>query len=127
MGDGGIIRGFLAVLTAVWHSGTIPPDWKKGLVAPIWKGKGVRQDCHGITLLSVPGMVVAHLLVTLIRTHLLKHQRLEPSGFTPGKSTTDRILALYVLVERRRELRQGMLAAYVDLKKAFDSVHRETL
>ena len=32
-----------------------------------------------------------------------------------------------VLVERGHEFRQGMLAAYVDLKKAFDSVHRETL
>ena len=30
-------------------------------------------------------------------------------------------------MERRREFRQGMLAAYVDLKKAFDSVHREAL
>ena len=41
------------------------------------------------------------------------------SVFTPGKSTTDRILALRVLVERRREFRQEMLAAYVDLKKAY--------
>ena len=45
----------------------------------------------------------------------------------PCKSTTDRILALRILVERRLEFRQGMLAAYVDLKKACDSVHRETL
>ena len=45
----------------------------------------------------------------------------------PGKSTTDRILGLRVLVERRRKFPQVMLAAYVDLKKAFDSVHRETL
>ena len=30
-------------------------------------------------------------------------------------------------MERRREFRQGILAAYVDLKKAFDSVYRETL
>ncbi|KAG0721870.1 Ankyrin repeat and SOCS box protein 3 [Chionoecetes opilio] len=105
---------------------TIPPDWKRGLVVPIWKGKGDRQDCnnyHGITLLSVPGKVLAHLLLTRIRSHLVKHQRPQQSGFTPGKSTTDRILALRVLVERRREFRQGMLTAYVDLKKAFDSVH----
>ncbi|KAG0724089.1 hypothetical protein GWK47_041387 [Chionoecetes opilio] len=46
-------------------------------------------------------------------------------GFTPGKSATDRVLVLGVLVERRHEFQQGMLAAYVDLKKAFDSVHRE--
>ena len=100
------------------------------MVVPIWKGKGDLQDCNnyrGITLLSVPGKVLAHLLLTRIRTHLLKHQRPEQSGFTPGKSTTDRMLPLRVQVERRREFRQGMLAAYVDLKKAFDSVHRETL
>ena len=52
---------------------------------------------------------------------------IEQSGFTPKKSTADRILALRVLVERRREFRQKMLAAYVDLKKAFDSVHRDAL
>ena len=125
-----MVRGLHAVLVAVWHSGAIPPDWKRGLVVPIWKGKGDRQDCNnyrGITLLSVPGKVLAHILLTRIRCHLLKHHRSEQSGFTPGKSTTDRILALRVLVERRREFRQGFLAAYVDLKKAFDSVHRESL
>ena len=125
-----MIRGLHAVLTAVWHSGIIPPDWKRGLVVPILKGKGDRQDCsnyRGITLLSVPGKLLAHLLLTQIRTHLLKHQRPEQSGFKPGKSTTDRILVLYILVEHRREFQQGMLADYVDLKKAFDSVHRKTL
>ncbi len=30
-------------------------------------------------------------------------------------------------MERRLEFQQGLLAAYVDLKKAFDSVHRGTL
>ena len=39
----------------------------------------------------------------------------------------DRILALRVLTERRREFRQGLLAAYVDLCKAFDSVNRDAL
>ena len=60
-----MISGLHAVLTAVWHSDTIPPDWKKGLVVPIWKGKGDHQDWKndcGITLLSVPGKVIAYLL-----------------------------------------------------------------
>ncbi|KAG0714362.1 hypothetical protein GWK47_014304 [Chionoecetes opilio] len=64
--------------------------------------KGDRQDCNnyrGIALLSVPGKVLAHLLLTLIHSHLQQHQR--PQQFTPGKSTTDRILAFRVLVERR--------------------------
>ena len=52
----------------------------------------------------------------------MKYQRLEQSLFSPDRSTTDYILVLCVLVEHRRDFRQGMLAAYVDLK-VFDSVH----
>lgn len=47
--------------------------------------------------------------------------------FTTGQSSTDRFLALRILVESRLEIRQGLLAAYFDFKKAFDSVYRETL
>ena len=55
-------------------------------------------------------------------SHSLKYQRPEQSWFTPGKSTTDHFLALYVLVECCCEFQQGMLTAYADLKKEFDSV-----
>ena len=113
-----MIHGLHAVLTAVWHSGTILLDWKRELVVPIWKGKGDHQDCKNyrrITLLSVPGKVLVHLQLMRIRSHLPKYQRPEQSRFTPGKSTTDHILALRVLVEHQHEFRQGMLAAYVDL------------
>ncbi|KAG0729261.1 Retrovirus-related Pol polyprotein from type-2 retrotransposable element R2DM [Chionoecetes opilio] len=91
-------------------------------------GEAMIRGLHAVlTAVWQSGKVLAHLLLTRIRSHLVKHQRPQQSGFTPGKSTTDRILALCVLVERRRESRLGMLAAYVDLKKAFDSVHHESL
>ena len=35
-----MIHGPHAVLIAVWHSGTIPPDWRRQLVVPVWKGNG---------------------------------------------------------------------------------------
>ena len=34
-GSEAMIHGLHAVLTAVWLSGTIPPDWKKRVVIPI--------------------------------------------------------------------------------------------
>ncbi|KAG0730189.1 Transposon TX1 uncharacterized protein [Chionoecetes opilio] len=123
-GGEAMIRRLHAVLTAVWKSGTIPPDWKRGLVVPIWKGKGDRQDCNnyrGITLLSVPGKVLAHLLLTRIRSHLVKHHRPQQSGFTPGKSTTDRILALRVLVERRLIFAESLEV----LVMALEALHEE--
>ena len=80
-----------------------------------------------MTLLSVAGKVIAWIILDRIRHHLLEHQRPEQSGFTPKRSMINRILALQVLTERRREFRQGLLAAYVDLCKAFDSVNWDAL
>ena len=71
----------------------------------------------------MPGKVLARILLHRVRQKLLTHQRHEQSGFTPEKSTVDRILALRVLTERLRDFRIGLLAAYVDLRKAFDSVN----
>ena len=70
------------------------------------------------------GKVFAWIIIDRIHHHLLEHQRPEQSGFTPKMSTINRILALPVLTERRREFRQGLLAGYIDLCKAFDSVNR---
>ena len=98
-----------------WNIGIIPTDWKRALDVPLWKGKGDRQDCNtyrGVTLLSVPGKVFARIILDRVRHHLLEHKRPEQSGFTPNRSTIDRILALRVLTERTREFRQGLLAAY---------------
>ena len=78
-----------------------------------------------MTLLSVPGKVVARIIIQRVRHHLLEHQHPEQSSFKPNRSTIDHILALRVLTERRRKFRQGLLAAFVYLCKAFDSVNRD--
>ena len=49
------------------------------------------------------------------------------SGLAPKRSTIDRILALRVLTEGRREFRQELLTVYIDLGKVFDSVNRVAL
>ncbi|XP_069972971.1 uncharacterized protein [Penaeus vannamei] len=69
--------GLHAVLAAIWRSGTIPPDLLRVVVIPLLKGKGDRWDCsnhRGITLVSVPGKVLACILLRRIRDHLLRHQ-----------------------------------------------------
>ena len=71
--------------------------------------------------------VFAQIILDRVRHHLLEHQHPEQSGFTPKRLTIDRILALRVLTESRREFRQGLLAAWVYLCKAFDSVNRDAL
>ena len=65
----------------------------------------------------MPGKVLARILLDRVRRKLLTHQRHEQSGFTPTKSTADRILALRVLTARLRDFRTRLSAAYVDLRK----------
>ena len=57
------------------------------------------------------GRLLSHLLLMRIRKHLLKYERPELSRLTPGRPTTDRDLALCVLVEHQREFRKEMVAA----------------
>ena len=108
----------------------IPDEWKRGIILPFYKGKGSRQECknyRGITLLSCPGKVFAHVILTRIKPLLLQRRRPEQSGFTPGRSTLDRILALNILQQTRTDFAQSLWVAYVDLKAAFDSVDRAAL
>ena len=113
-----------------WRSDTVPPDWKEGVIIPIYKGKGSRKECQnyrGITLLSVPGKVLAAVLLNRVKTKLLQARRREQSGFTPGRSTTERIFTLNTLIHTSKEFNQPLWIAYVDLKSTFDSVDRESL
>ena len=73
-------------------------------------------------LLSVLGKVFVWLILDRVCHNLLEHSCPEQSGFTPKGSMIDRILALRVFTEHRQEFWQGLLAAYVALCKAFDSV-----
>ena len=103
-GGNAALVSLFAVLCSAWNKGIIPTYWRRGLVVPLWKGKGDGQDCNsccGVRLLSVPGKVFARIILDRVRHHLLEHQRREQSGFTPKRSTIDRILALRVLTERR--------------------------
>jgi len=108
----------------------ITEDWKRGIILPFYKEKISKSDCKNyrrITLLSVPGKAFPNILLGRVRSRLTEARLAEQSGFTPGRSTTDRILALNVLMQTRSEFNQPIWIAYVDLKAAFDSIDRAAL
>jgi len=51
-------------------------------------------------------------------------RRPQQSGFSRGRSTIDAILALHLLSEIHREFSRPLNEVYLDIKAAFDSVHR---
>ena len=95
--------------------GIIPTDWRRGVVVPIRNEKGDTQECNNYKA-SYPPLHQAKSWHEFFsnRRKLLNHQRHEQSDFTHKKSTVGRILAFIVLTERLRDLRSGLLAAYMD-------------
>ncbi len=126
----GAMKFLVDLFKQVWESETVPDEWSQGVIVPIYKGKGSMSDCknyRGITLLSVPGKVFAHVILARMRPTLLASRRQEQSGFTPNRSTADRILTLCNIAQRRREFGRPTYSAYVDLRAAFDSLSRPAL
>uniref|UniRef100_H3ABK0 Reverse transcriptase domain-containing protein n=1 Tax=Latimeria chalumnae TaxID=7897 RepID=H3ABK0_LATCH len=108
----------------VWTTG------KEGIIISLYKGKGSHTECSSfrpITLLSVPGKVFSHVLLALLQPLLTKHRHPEQSDFAAGRSTMDAIFALCLLSEIHREFNCPLIAAYVELKAAFDSIDRNAL
>ena len=108
-GGAPVISWLLPLFTLIWKYCVIPTDWNLAIILPLWKGKGSKSDCtkyRGISLLSVPAKVFAHICLARMKRTIFAKQRPQQSGFTPGRSTLDRIVAL--LAERRHEYRQPL-------------------
>ena len=124
------INWLLPLFTLIWKYCVIPTDWNLAIILPLWKGKGTKSDCakcRGMSLLPVPAKVFAHICLARIKRAIFAKQRPQQSGFTPGRSTLDRIIALRLLAERRHEYHQPLYAAYIDLRSALDSLDRNSL
>ena len=85
------------------------------------------DNYRGLSLLSVPGMVLANILLKRLK------QSVEPllleaqCGFRSGRGTIDQIWLVYQLIEKSIEHECAVHICFVDLEKAFDSVPRHAL
>jgi hypothetical protein len=116
----------------IWEENKIPEDWAKGLIVKLPK-KGDLGNCdnwtvwRGITLLSIPSKVFCRVLLNRIDTELDDTLRQEQAGLRKGKGCTDQIFALKNIIEQCIEWKSPLYINFIDFKKAFDSIHRETL
>lgn len=116
----------------ILESGFVPQDWCIGIIVPIFKKKGSINDpdnYRGITLLSCLGKLFTLLLNSRL-THFLEMNNLlgeEQVGFRTGYSTLDHIFSLHCIINLYLGKRKRLYCAFVDYKKAFDSVDRKSL
>ena len=80
---------------------------------------------RGITLLSQVLKLMERVLDARIRRRVEADFGEEQQGFRKGRGTADGMYVLRQMVEKRLEIQSSMALGFVDLEKAFDTVHRE--
>ena len=122
--------GTLKILfNKVWEEEKVPEQWRNGIIVKIPK-KGDLSDCNnwrGITLLSVVSKVFTKIMLSRIRDAVDSKLREEQAGFRPGRSCTDQIFVLRIILEEYMEKQKALHMNFIDFKKAFDSLHRDSL
>lgn len=116
----------------MWKGEGWPEGWKEGLIVPIVK-KGERdrvEEYRGVTITSTLYKVYAKVLAERLRKEV-EEKGIMPryqTGFRKGLGTMDNIYVLNYLINRELGRKKGrMVAFFIDLKAAFDSVDRKIL
>ncbi|XP_046145496.1 trichohyalin-like [Osmia bicornis bicornis] len=120
------------VCNRVWRGEGWPEGWKEGIIAPIKKkGDGTRAtDYRGVTLMPTLYKIYAAILTERLREEAEEKGMIpaNQTGFRRGMGTVDNIYVLNYLVNRQIKREKGkVIAFFVDLKAAFDSVDRGVL
>uniref|UniRef100_A0A7I4Z3P4 Reverse transcriptase domain-containing protein n=1 Tax=Haemonchus contortus TaxID=6289 RepID=A0A7I4Z3P4_HAECO len=124
-----VVEKLVKLFNRCWSQGEVPEDWRRGVIVKIPK-KGNLSDCgiwRGITLLSVPGKTLCTALLRRICTAIDGRLREEQAGFRSRRSCSEQIFTLRNIIEQCVEYCQPLVINFVDFKKAFDSIHRESL
>ena len=118
-----------SILERIWNSEETPESWTTGLIVKLPK-KGDLSDCNnwrGITLLSITSKILSRIVHRRISETLDRYLRQEQAGFRPGRSCSEHIFTMRQILEQSHEWNTSLYINFLDFKKAFDSVHRDSL
>ena len=107
----------------------VPSDWKKQLLIPIHK-KGSRttsDNYRGIALLSIPSKIFSRAILNWLKPFAELFLCENQCGFHQDRGYADHLFFLRVLMEKAREFHKPIYICFIDLRKAYDSVNRNSL
>jgi hypothetical protein len=130
---GEVVINFLTKLfNHIFDHGIYPKEWSKAIVIPLHKkgNTNLPENYRGISLISVICKCYTSVLNSRLYSYLEENNKLieNQAGFRQNYSTTDQIFNLYAAVQKCLNKKgRKLYVAFIDLKKAFDSVNHDLL
>ena len=106
----------------------MPDEWRRSVLVPLYKGKGDIKKCGNyreIKLMSHTIKLWERIIEARIRNEVTIAK--QQFRFMSGRSTTDAIFCLRMLLEKWTEGKKAVHCAFIDLEKAYNWVPREKL
>ena len=116
-----------------FDSGYVPSNWGKGIINPIPKSNTADPrdplSYRGITLAPATYKLYCSILNERLSKWINRNNVLvdEQNGFRKTRCTIDHVSSLTNLIETRQKLKLSTFAAFIDFKKAYDSINRTLL
>ena len=106
-----------------------PEIWGKSGLTPLPKkgGLGITGNYRGISFDSISSKIYNKMLLQRIRPHFKPILWMNQNGSRPKRSTLAEILTIRRLIEGIIAKNLTALLTFVDLRKAFHSIHRGKL
>ena len=127
-----MLLAYVKLFNIILDTGHIPDNWTIGIIKPIFKNKGSKNDTdnyRGITLLSCLGKLFTATLNTRLTNFLEDNMLLleNQAGFRSEYSTNDHMFTLKSIIDLYLSSGRRLFCAFVDYRKAFDTVNRTAL
>ena len=123
---------YVRFFNIILDTGIVPHKWLEGIIIPLYKNKGDRKivdNYRGITILSCFGKLFTSIINQRLTKYVNDYNIIGPeqAGFRKDYSTLDHILTFKLLLDFYLGQRKKLFCAFIDYRKAFDSVDRVNL
>ena len=130
-GSSVFINALKKLFNHIFNDGKFPSCWNESYIVLLHK-KGSKNDpanYRGISLTSCLGklfnkVINARLLKYIDTRNLISENQI---GFKQDSRTSDHILTLKSIIDFKKSKKEKVFAAFIDLRKAFDTVWRDGL
>jgi len=113
------------LIQIIWETEPMPQEWGTPTICPIHK-QGEKLQCRnyrGISLLNVTYKTFTNLLTRYIEPYIDEILGDYQCGFRKGRSTTDQIFCLRMILEKACEYNVDICQMYTDYKQACDTIN----